>query len=70
MKTFVDSVIKYLDDKFSADTTLSKKPLGHYAYEKDLVPTAVTPFYTVQLMDNYRKRNIFGRSNCKLSLAN
>lgn len=52
MKTFVDSVIKYLDDKFSANTTLSKKPLGHYAYEKDLVPTAVTPFYTVQLMDN------------------
>lgn len=24
MKTFVDSVIKYLDEKFSADTTLSK----------------------------------------------
>lgn len=50
MKTFIDDIIKYLNDKFNADNTLSKKPIGHYAYEKDLVPST-SPFFTVQLLD-------------------
>lgn len=59
MKAFIDNIIKYLDDKFNADVALSKKPLGHYAYEKDLIPTAVTPFYTVQLLDNSTRTETF-----------
>lgn len=50
MKAFIDNIIEYLNGKFSADTTLSKKPIGHYAYEKDLTPSTV-PFFTVQLLD-------------------
>lgn len=51
MKTFIDRVIKYIDDKFNADDTLSKKPLGHYAYEHGLIPST-TPYYVVQILDN------------------
>ena len=52
MQEFVDEIIKYLDSKFNADTNITNKPKGHYAYEKGLEPTATTPFYTVQLMDD------------------
>ena len=52
MQEFVDEIIEYLDSKFDADTNITKKPKGHYAYEKGLEPTATTPFYTVQLMDD------------------
>lgn len=59
MKAFVDRIIEYLNDKFSEDTALSKKPLGHYAYEKDLIPTATTPFFVVQLLDNSTQSETF-----------
>lgn len=52
MQEFVDEIIKYLDSKFDADTNITNKPKGHYAYEKGLEPTATIPFYTVQLIDD------------------
>lgn len=52
MIEFIDDVISYLDSKFNSATSLSKKPVGHLAYEKGLEPDAVTPFYTIQIIDN------------------
>ena len=59
MKTFIDRIIEYLDDEFAKISTLSKKPKGHYAYEKGLTPTATTPYYVVQLLDNYTNKEDF-----------
>ncbi len=59
MKSFIDKIIEYLNGKFNSDTTLSKKPIGHYAYEKDLLPNATTPFYTVQMLDNSTQSETF-----------
>ena len=61
MQEFVDEIIKYLDSKFNADTNITNKPKGHYAYEKGLEPTATTPFYTVQLMDDSTASEDFNR---------
>ena len=61
MQEFVDDIIKYLDSKFDADTNITNKPKGHYAYEKGLEPTATTPFYTVQLMDDSTASEDFNR---------
>lgn len=61
MQEFVDEIIKYLDSKFDADTNITSKPKGHYAYEKGLEPTATTPFYTVQLMDDSTASEDFNR---------
>ncbi len=58
MKAFLDRIIQYLDDKFNADTTLSEKPVGHYAYEHGLVPTT-TSYYVVQLLDNSTQGETF-----------
>lgn len=52
MQEFIDEIIKYLDNMFKNDDNISNKPKGHYAYEKGLIPTATTPFYTVQLLDD------------------
>ena len=52
MQEFVDEIIEYLDSKFDADANIENKPKGHYAYEKGLEPTATTPFYTIQLLDD------------------
>lgn len=52
MREFVDEIIAFLDSKFNADTNITNKPIGHYAYEKGLEPTSTTPFYTVQLLDD------------------
>ena len=52
MQEFVDEIIKYLDSKFNADTNITKKPKGHYAYESGLVPTSTTTYYTIQLLDD------------------
>lgn len=59
MKAFVDNIIEYLNGKFNADTTLSKKPMGHYAYEQNLIPNATTPFFIVQLLDNSTQSETF-----------
>lgn len=61
MQSFVDSLIAFLDDKFATDVSISKKPKGHYAYEKGLEPNATTPFYTVQLIDSSLAREDFNR---------
>lgn len=52
MQEFVDEIIKYLDSKFDADTNITKKPKGHYAYEKGLTPPSDNPYYVVQLLDD------------------
>jgi hypothetical protein len=59
MKTFLDRIIKYLDDEFANISTLSKKPKGHYAYEQGLTPTATTPYYVAQLLDNNTNKEDF-----------
>lgn len=61
MQEFVDDIIKYLDSKFYDDANIINKPKGHYAYEKGLEPTADTPFYTVQLLDDSTSNEDFNR---------
>ena len=61
MKQFIDDIIKYLDDKFSNESSLAIKPKGHYAYEHGLVPDSKTPFYVVQLMDNSTSQEDFNQ---------
>lgn len=61
MQEFVDEIIAFLDSKFNADTNITNKPKGHYAYEKGLEPTSTTPFYTVQLLDDSTATEDFNR---------
>jgi len=61
MKQFIDDIISYIDTQFSNDDSLTKTLVGHYAYEKGLEPDAVTPFYTVQLLDNSTSLEDFDR---------
>lgn len=61
MQGFVDEIIEYLDGKFKADPNLVKEVKGHYAYEKGLEPTADTPFYIVQLLDDSTASEDFNR---------
>lgn len=58
MKAFLDRIIEYLDEKFNADETLLKKPVGHYAYEQGLAPST-EPYYVVQLLDNATQGETF-----------
>lgn len=51
MKKFIDDLISYLDGKFTADLSISKKPKGHYAYEYGLIPST-EPYYTIQSLTN------------------
>ena len=61
MQEFVDEIIAFLDGKFNADTNITNKPKGHYAYEKGLEPTSDIPFYTVQLLDDSTANEDFNR---------
>lgn len=58
MKQFLDRIIEYLDNKFNADTTLTQKPVGHYAYEYGLIPDT-EPYYVIQLLDDSTQSETF-----------
>ena len=55
---FSQKIITFLDKKFSEETSISKSPVGHLAYEYGLKPNT-EPFYVVQITDDYASDEVF-----------
>lgn len=51
LKTRLDEIIKYLADGYKADSSLIKKPTGHYAYELGLTPST-EPYFELQALSS------------------
>lgn len=51
MKSFLDEIIKYLENGYKIDNSFAKKPLGHYAYEFNLKPST-EPYFEIQALSS------------------
>lgn len=52
MVKFVDKIIEYLNNKFKAETSLSKKPFGNYDTDNDIKPTTTDARFVIKIFDS------------------
>lgn len=61
MKVLLDDIIAFIDGKFAAESDFTNKPQGHYAYEQNLIPTGVFPYYEIQVIGGNDRAEEFNR---------